>query len=57
VHERWGLDDKDFLPTLQAAAAARYQQDITQKEALKIVQSLYSYAVKLKLFPAAKEKY
>lgn len=57
VRDRWDLDDADFLPTLQAAAAARYQQDLPQKEALKIVQSLYSYAVKLKLFPAAKEKY
>jgi hypothetical protein len=57
VRDRWDLDDAEFLPTLQAAAAARYQHDLPQKEALKIVQSLYSYAVKLKLFPAAKEKY
>ncbi len=56
VRERWNLRDDDLLATLQAAAAARYQPDLEQREALKIVQSLYSYAVKLKLFPAAKEK-
>jgi Domain of unknown function (DUF4350) len=57
VRERWGLHDDKFLATLQAAAAARYRPDLPQKEALGIVQSLYSYAVKLKLFPAAKEKH
>jgi len=57
VRERWGLHDDKFQATLQAAAAARYQPDLPQKEALGIVQSLYSYAVKLKLFPAAKEKH
>ena len=57
VRERWDLHDDEFLPTLQAAAAARYQPDLPQSEALRIVQSLYSYAVRLKLFPAAKEKH
>jgi hypothetical protein len=57
VRERWGLHDDQFLPTLQAAAGARYQPDLPQKEALRIVQYLYSYAVKLKLFPATKEKH
>ena len=56
VRERWGLQDEEFLGTLQEAAAARYQPDLPQQQALKIVQSLYSYAVKLKLFPAVKEK-
>ena len=57
VRERWNLHDDKFLPTLHAAAAARYQPDLPQKDALKIVQTLYSYAVTLKLFPAAKEKH
>lgn len=57
VRERWDLHDDEFLPTLQAAAAAQYQPDLRQDQGLKIVQSLYSYAVKLKLFPAAKEKH
>jgi hypothetical protein len=55
VRDRWGLDNNEFLPTLQAAAAARYRSDLTQDEALKIVQSLYAYATKLKLFSVVKE--
>ena len=55
VRERWGLDENDFLPTLQAAAAARYRPDLSQNEALTIVQSLYAYATKLKLFSISKE--
>ena len=57
VRERWNLHDDEFLPTLQAAASARYQPDLPQDQALKIVQSLYSYAVKMRLFPVTKEKY
>ena len=55
VRERWGLDKSDFLPTLQAAGAARYRPDLSQNEALTIVQSLYAYATKLKLFSISKE--
>ena len=55
VRERWGLDENDFLPTLQAAAVARYRPDLSQNEALTIVQSLYAYATKLKLFSISKE--
>jgi hypothetical protein len=56
VRERWRLSDDNFLQTLRDAAAARYHPDFPQTQALKIVQSLHSYAVKLKLFPAPKEK-
>lgn len=55
VRERWGVEDDQFLRTLQAAAAARYRPDIPQNEALKIVQSLYAYATTLKLFSVPKE--
>lgn len=57
VRERWHLKDDGFLSTLQAAASARYRPDLPQREALEIVQALYSYAVTLKLFPATKEKH
>ncbi len=57
VRDRWELRDDEFLRTLQAAASAHYRPDLPQREALKIVQALYSYAVTLKLFPAAKEKH
>ena len=57
VRERWHLKDDGFLSTLQAAASARYRPDLPQREALEIVQALYSYAITLKLFPATKEKH
>lgn len=57
IRDRWDIKDDLFLSTLRAAAAARYQTDLTQKQALQIVQSLHSYAIKLKLFPALKEKH
>jgi hypothetical protein len=57
VRERWHLKDDEFLSTLQAAASARYRPDLPQREALEIVQALYSYAVTLELFPATKEKH
>jgi Domain of unknown function (DUF4350) len=56
VSERWKWEDDTFARTLHEAAAARYHPDLPQKEALSIVQSLYSYAMKLKLFPSTKEK-
>ncbi|HZP24663.1 MAG TPA: hypothetical protein VFB04_14545, partial [Terriglobales bacterium] len=56
ARERWDMHDDQFLPTLIAAASARYQPDLPQKQALEIVQSLHSYAVKLKLFHTLKEK-
>ena len=56
VSERWKWKDDEFAQTLHEAASARYRPDLPQKEALAIVQSLYSYAMKLKLFPSTKEK-
>ena len=58
VRERWDFHDDQFLSTLRSAASARYHPDLPQSQALKIVQSLYEYAVKLKLFPVPdKEKH
>jgi len=58
VRERWDFHDDQFLSTLRSAASARYHPDLPQGQALKIVQSLYEYAVKLKLFPVPdKEKH
>lgn len=56
VRDRWDIKDEQFLRTLQDAAGARYQPDLPQKRALEIVQSLHSYAVRLKLFSATKSK-
>jgi hypothetical protein len=58
VRDRWNFKDEQFAPTLQVAASARYRPDLRAKDALRLVQSLHSYAVKLKLFPAStKEKF
>jgi hypothetical protein len=58
MRERWNFQDEEFVAVLQSAAAAHYQPDVHAKEALRLVKSLHSYAVKLKLFPAAaKEKF
>jgi uncharacterized protein DUF4350 len=54
VRDRWHSRDDSFLETVRSAASARYQPELEPKEALRIVQSLYSYASKLKLFPLAK---
>lgn len=57
VRDRWNFQDEEFGAVLQSAASVRYQHDLRVKDALRLVQSLHSYAVKLKLFPAtAKEK-
>lgn len=56
ARERANLRDHTFVQTLHAARSARYQPDLPPKEALEIVRALYSYALRLRLFPAAKEK-
>ena len=54
VRDRWDLQDDAFLERLHAAAAARYQPDLPQRQALEIVQKLHEYAVQFKLFPKEK---
>lgn len=51
VRDRWGMKDDKFLSTLDSAAAARYQPELPQKQALEIVKALHAYAVQFKLFP------
>lgn len=54
VRDRWDLQDDAFVERLRAAAAARYQPDLPQRQALEIVQKLHEYAVQFKLFPKEK---
>jgi hypothetical protein len=56
VRDRWQFDDPKFLETLRAAASARYDPGLPQGKALRIVEALHSYAVKLQLFSVAKGK-
>src|SRR5205823_14328390 len=37
VRDRWDVQDEAFLNTLSAAASARYQPDLPQKQALGVV--------------------
>ncbi|HUI83232.1 MAG TPA: DUF4350 domain-containing protein [Candidatus Binatia bacterium] len=57
VADRWpGTDREDLRSLLQTCESARFFEDLTQREALALVQRLYSYSERLKLFPAvAKE--
>lgn len=54
VRDRWDLQDDTFVERIRAAAAARYQPDLPQRQALEIVQKLHEYAVQFKLFPKEK---
>jgi hypothetical protein len=54
VRDRWQVKDEAFLGALIAAASARYQPDLPQKQALEVVQKLHEYAVQFKLFPKEK---
>jgi len=56
VQERWKFKDENFAETLRAASSARYRPELPQKEALALMKSLYSYAVKLKLVQFTKER-
>lgn len=56
VRDRWRLNDDNFLETLRNAASARYDPGLSQEHALRLVRSLHSYAVKLRLFSVSKEK-
>lgn len=54
VRDRWDVNDDAFQNALLVAAAARYQPELPQKQALEIVQKLHEYAVQFKLFPKEK---
>lgn len=54
ARDRWNVNDDAFHGTLLAAAAARYQPDLPQNQALEIVQKLHDYAIQFKLFPKEK---
>ncbi|MFB3915382.1 MAG: DUF4350 domain-containing protein [Terriglobales bacterium] len=56
VRERWRFQDERFVPTLHDCESARYHTGLTPSEALHLIQTLYSFAVELKLFPAATQE-
>jgi len=51
VAERWAVDRADLLVLLESCDSARFFEDLSEKEALALVQRLHNYSVVLKLFP------
>jgi hypothetical protein len=53
MSSRWNFHDKEFAGILKQCSAARYFPEMAPGQALKLVRSLHSYALQLKLFPAS----
>ncbi len=49
VHERFDIDEQDFASTLSECGSYRYDPSIRAPAALRLVQKLFDYAVRLKL--------
>jgi hypothetical protein len=49
VHERRGLPEQEFANTLSECESYRYDPRVPAKTALRLVQALFDYAVRLKL--------
>lgn len=57
LRERWNFSDEHFTETLRQCESARYYPDLRPAVALRLVQQLDDYAVKLKLYNVSlKEK-
>ncbi len=56
VAEHWKVDREDLRALLDTCESARFFEDLTQKEALQLVQRLHEYSVTLKLFPVATQE-
>jgi len=56
VAQRWPVDREDLRSLLEACESARFFEDLSQKEALALVQRLHKYSVVLKLFPEPVEE-
>lgn len=52
IRDRWKVNDPDLRTTLEACESAPYHTGMKPAEALKLVQRIYDYAVRFKLFPA-----
>jgi len=56
VAERWHFQDPEFASALRRCESARAQSDLPPKEALRLVQQLHGFAVRLHLYPAVKQE-
>jgi Domain of unknown function (DUF4350) len=56
VAERWAIDREDLRALLEACESARFFEDLSEREALDLVQRVYKYSALLKLVPELKEE-
>lgn len=56
VRDRWHLNEPRFAATLHACEEARYNYDVSPRQALHLVQALQDYAAKLKLYQVSKQE-
>ena len=56
VRDVYQLDDPEFLALLESCESVRFYPELSRREALELVQKLYRYSVRLKLFPAVVEE-
>jgi len=54
IRDRWKVNDSDLRTTLEGCESAPYHTGMKPAEALRLVQKIYDYAVRFKLFPAAR---
>jgi Domain of unknown function (DUF4350) len=53
IGERWKGNDAELRAALEACESAPYHTGMKPAEALKLVQGIYDYAVRFKLYPSA----
>jgi hypothetical protein len=56
VRSRWRFSDPSFAAVLARCEAARFDHNLPQKEALRLVQALHGFAERLRLFPASPQE-
>ena len=56
VRDVYRLDDPEFLALLQSCNSVRFYPELSRREGLDLVQKLYRYSVRLKLFPPVVEE-
>jgi hypothetical protein len=54
--ERWRFQDPEFASVLRRCESARSESNLPPKQALRLVQQLHGFAVRLHLYPAAKQE-
>jgi hypothetical protein len=53
MRTRWNFHDAEFAGIMSECGSVRYKANIAPRRALKLIRSLYSYAIQLKLYPGS----